>query len=130
MQFDLLWLAPAGSIFALIFATFLTIRILKEPAGSAVMVDIQEAISEGAGAYIKRQYKVLGIFFTLMFILLMVLVRFGYLQIFVPFAFLSGGFFSGLAGYIGMKVATKSNARTACAISAASAHPNVMNCEP
>lgn len=115
MQFDLLWLAPVGSIFALLFATYLIIRILKEPAGTPDMIRIQEAISEGAQAYIKRQYGVLVIFFTFMFILLMVLVRAGYLPIFVPFAFLTGGFFSGLSGYIGMSVATKANARTTMA---------------
>jgi len=113
MKFDLLWLAPVGSIVALLFATYLVIKILKEPAGSPQMISIQNAISEGAQAYIKRQYGVLIIFFALMFILLMVLVSAGYLPIFVPFAFLTGGFFSGLSGYIGMTVATKANARTA-----------------
>ncbi len=113
MQFDLLWLAPAGSIFALLFATYLTIRILRQPAGSPAMIKIQNAIAEGANAYIKRQYGVIIIFFAFMFLLLMVLVSRGYLPIFVPFAFLTGGFFSGLSGYIGMNVAIKSNARTA-----------------
>lgn len=113
MQFDLLWLAPAGSIFALLFATCLIFKILKEPAGSQDMIRIQNAIAEGANAYIKRQYVVVIIFFSLMFVLLMTLVAKGYLPIFVPFAFLTGGFFSGLSGYIGMNIAIKSNARTA-----------------
>ena len=113
MQFDLLYLAPVGSIIALLFATYLIIKILKEPAGTPQMIKIQNAISEGAQAYIKRQYGVLMLFFGLMFAILMVLVRGGYLPIFVPFAFLTGGFFSGLAGYIGMTIATKANARTA-----------------
>ena len=113
MKFDLLWLAPAGSVFALLFAARLIIKIMRQPAGTAEMVRIQKAISEGAQAYIKRQYGVLIIFFALMFGLLMLLVKNGYLPIFVPFAFLTGGFFSGLSGYIGMTVATKANARTA-----------------
>lgn len=115
MQFDLLWLAPVGSIFALLFATYLIIRILKESPGPKKITDIQAAISEGSQAYIKRQYGVLAVFFTIMVILLSILSWRGYVAFFVPIAFLSGGFFSGLAGYIGMTVATKANARTTTA---------------
>jgi K(+)-stimulated pyrophosphate-energized sodium pump len=110
---DLLWLAPAASILALAFCGFLVYRILKEPRGSAGMIEIQDAIQEGSRAYIKRQYGVVIIFFAIVFLVLFSLVRKGYLPIFVPFAFLTGGFFSGLAGYIGMYVATRANSRTA-----------------
>ncbi|MDB4349481.1 sodium-translocating pyrophosphatase [Omnitrophica bacterium] len=113
MQFDLLWLAPAGSVFALLFAAYLVFfRILNQPAGTPEMIEIQDAIKEGAQAYIKRQYGVLIIFFTIMVCLLVLLVMRGYLPMFVPIAFVTGGFFSALSGYIGMWVATKANART------------------
>ncbi len=110
---NLLWLAPVASVLALAFCVFLVYRILKEPRGDAAMIEIQDAIKEGARAYIKRQYGVVIIFFAIVFSILFLLVRKGYLPIFVPFAFLTGGFFSGLAGYIGMNVATRANARTA-----------------
>jgi len=113
MKFDLLWLAPIGSILAILFACYLVYKILKEPRGSEAMIEIQNAIEEGSQAYIKRQYRVVGIFFAVVFAILFWMARSNYLPIFVPFAFLTGGFFSGLAGYVGMKVATKANARTA-----------------
>jgi len=108
----MLILAPIGSIIALLFATYLFIRILKEPRGDQKMIEIQDAISEGAHAYIKRQYRVISIFFALVFGILFYLSTRGYFAVFVPFAFLSGGFFSGLSGYIGLLTATKANART------------------
>ena len=110
---NLLWLAPTASILALAFSGYLVYRILKEPRGTDRMIEIQNAIQEGAQAYIKRQYGVVIIFFAIVFSILFLLVRKGYLPIFVPFAFLTGGFFSGLAGYIGMNVAMKANSRTA-----------------
>jgi len=113
MQIDLMWLAPAGSICALLFAAYLVAKILKEPRGTQEMIEIQNAIQEGAQAYIKRQYGVVIMFFAIVFIILFWMAKSGYLPIFVPIAFLTGGFFSALAGYIGMKVATKANARTA-----------------
>ncbi|MBL7069740.1 MAG: sodium-translocating pyrophosphatase [Candidatus Omnitrophica bacterium] len=113
MQIDLMWLAPVASICALLFAAYLVAKILKEPRGTEEMIKIQDAIQEGAKAYIKRQYGVVTIFFALVFIILLWMVKCGYLPIFVPIAFLTGGFFSALAGYIGMKVATKANSRTA-----------------
>ena len=70
-------------------------------------------IRKGAMAYLKRQYKTVGIFFAVMFVILLVLALTGFLTPFVPFAFLTGGFFSGLSGFIGMKIATYANTRTA-----------------
>ena len=113
MTLNLLWLAPVSSVLAILFAAYLTYKILKEPRGTKEMIEIQDAIGEGAQAYIKRQYGVVGIFFAVVFAILLWMSRSNYLPIFVPFAFLTGGFFSGLAGYIGMKVATKANSRTA-----------------
>jgi len=108
-----LWLAPAGSLLAIFFAAYLTYKILKEPRGSAQIIEIQNAIELGAKAYIKRQYGVVAIFFGVVFGILLWMARNNYLPIFVPFAFVTGGFFSGLAGYVGMRVATKANGRTA-----------------
>lgn len=107
------WLAPVGSILAILFSISLIIWILKKDEGTPEMVRIAEAIREGAGAYLRRQYKTVAIFFILSFLVLLLLVSWGYLPIFVPFAFLTGGFFSGLSGFIGMKVATQASSRTA-----------------
>ena len=108
----MLILAPISSIIALLFAGYLVYRIMQSSPGDRDMVKIQRAIQEGASSYIKRQYSVIAIFFAFMFVLLFLLSKKGYLPIFVPFAFLTGGFFSALAGFIGMKVATEANART------------------
>ncbi|MGB2705603.1 MAG: sodium-translocating pyrophosphatase [Candidatus Omnitrophota bacterium] len=109
----MLILAPISSIIALLFASYLVYRIMKAPPGDESMVKIQRAIQEGASTYIKRQYTVIAVFFALIFILLFFLSKRGYLPIFVPFAFLTGGFFSGLCGFAGMKVAMQANVRTA-----------------
>ena len=71
------------------------------------------SIRKGANAYLKRQYSIVSVFFAFMFVLLCVMAAFGFLTWFVPFAFVTGGFFSGLSGFIGMKIATLSNSRTA-----------------
>jgi K(+)-stimulated pyrophosphate-energized sodium pump len=109
----MLILAPISSIIALLFAGYLVWRIMKTSPGDENMVRIQKAIQEGAASYIKRQYTVIALFFAVVFVLLILLSRKGYLPVFVPFAFLTGGFFSGLAGFVGMKVATSANARCA-----------------
>lgn len=113
MQFDLLVLAPFGSALALVFAAYLAVRILKHSEGAEDMVRVADAVREGAHAYLKRQYSGVAIFFGVMFLVLSMLSFKRYLSIFVPFAFLTGGFFSGMSGYIGMTIATRSSARTA-----------------
>jgi len=113
MMFDPLLLAPVGSILALGFAFYLAVSILKRDEGTDKMKEIAEAVRVGSKAYLKRQYLAVGIFFAVVFSILLWLALNNYLVIFVPFAFLTGGFFSGLSGFIGMTIATKSSARTA-----------------
>lgn len=106
-------LAPIGAVLALLFAWYLASRVLKADRGSEIMKKISSAISQGANAYLKRQYTGVLIFFCVMFVILLILALNHYLTIFVPFAFMTGGFFSGLSGFIGMKIATAANGRTA-----------------
>ncbi|MFT5387307.1 MAG: K(+)-stimulated pyrophosphate-energized sodium pump [Candidatus Omnitrophota bacterium] len=105
--------APLCAVVALFFALFLVGRIFKASEGTKEMVEIASAVREGASAYLSRQYRVSGTFFVAVFILLLFLSFQNYFTIFVPFAFLTGGFFSGLAGFCGMKIATAASARTA-----------------
>ena len=109
---SLLILAPMCSILALVFAGYLAKKVLKEDEGTDQMKKIAIAIRKGADAYLKRQYTGVALFFVVMFVILGILVGFGFLTPFVPFAFISGGFFSGLSGFIGMKIATRANVRT------------------
>ncbi len=108
----MIWLAPVGSVLALLFAGYLIRYILKQDEGTEKMRQIASWVREGSVAYIKRQYTGVGLFFLAVFFLLFLLVRRGYLVVFVPFAFLSGGFFSAFAGYVGMWVATRASSRT------------------
>jgi K(+)-stimulated pyrophosphate-energized sodium pump len=114
-MFDLLLLAPVGSIFALGFAWYLAVSIMKKDEGTDKMKEIAEAVRIGARAYLKRQYMGIALFFLVMFFILLYLAFKGYLVMFVPFAFLTGGFFSGLSGFIGMSIATQASNRTAAA---------------
>ncbi|MBN1697029.1 MAG: sodium-translocating pyrophosphatase [Spirochaetales bacterium] len=109
-------IAWIGSIAALVFALVLALTILKKDAGTDKMKEISRHVQKGAMAYLKQQYKVVGIFLLVLFIIFLVL-SFGFdiISGFVPFAFITGGFFSGLAGFIGMYISTRSNARTAWA---------------
>ncbi|MFH1190825.1 MAG: sodium-translocating pyrophosphatase [Candidatus Omnitrophota bacterium] len=117
MGFDLLLLAPVGSILALGFAFYLALSILKMDEGTDKMKEIAQAVRVGAQAYLKRQYLGVSIFFVVVFFILLAMVFKNYLVIFVPFAFLTGGIFSGLSGFIGMSIATQSSSRTAQAAS-------------
>lgn len=110
---QLYWFAPIGSILALLFALFLVFKVKKEEEGTQRMREIAEAVREGASAYLKRQYTVVALFFLVAFGILLVLALNKLQPIFVPFAFITGGFFSGLSGFIGMSVATRASARTA-----------------
>ena len=107
----------AGALLALVFALIMARKVLKFPEGTDKMKKIAQYIRTGANAYLTRQYKVVSIFFACMFVILLVLSQFDLLSIFVPFAFVLGGFCSAFAGFIGMKIATNANARTANACS-------------
>jgi len=111
--FDLLILAPVGSITALMFAAYLAFSIMKKDEGNDKMKEIALAVRTGARAYLKRQYLGVLLFFVVVFCILLALAFKNYLVIFVPFAFLTGGIFSGLSGFIGMTIATQSSNRTA-----------------
>jgi len=117
MGFDLLLLAPVGSILALGFAFYLALSILKMDEGTDKMKEIAQAVRVGARAYLKRQYLGVAMFFVVVFFILLAMAMKNYLVIFVPFAFLTGGIFSGLSGFIGMSIATQSSNRTAQAAS-------------
>ena len=102
-----------GSICALLFAVFMAKRALSFSEGTEQMKKIASFIRQGANAYLRRQYSVVLVFFACMFAILCVMAALHFLTWFVPFAFVTGGFFSGLSGFVGMKIATASNARTA-----------------
>lgn len=101
------------AVIALIFSCYQFYAVKRKPEGTAKMASIAEKIRRGAMAYLKRQYKTVGVFFAIMFVVLLILAVSGFLSVFVPFAFLTGGLFSGLSGFIGMKIATYANSRTA-----------------
>jgi K(+)-stimulated pyrophosphate-energized sodium pump len=114
---NLTWLAPLGGILAVLFAIIFAKTILKESEGTDKMKEIASAIREGANAYLRRQYTVVSVYFGVVFILLLILAYFKFLEIYTPFAFLLGGLFSGLCGFFGMKIATQANSRTTFACS-------------
>ena len=102
-----------GSAVALLFTVIMAKRVLNFSQGTDKMKKISEWVKKGANAYLKRQYVVVSVFFAVMFVVLFVMALLGLLSILVPFAFVTGGFFSALSGFIGMKIATAANARTA-----------------
>ena len=116
---DFLFLfVPLASLIALSFAWLFFRQMKKESEGTPTMKEIAQYVREGAMAYLKQQYKVVVIVFIVLAIFFAILAYgFGIQNPWVPFAFLTGGFFSGLAGFIGMKTATYASARTANAVS-------------
>lgn len=110
----LFFLVPLASLAALGFAYYFFRQMMKESEGTDMMKEIAEHVRKGAMAYLKQQYKVVTIVFIVLSLFFAVLAYgFGIQNPWVPFAFLTGGFFSGLAGFIGMKSATYASARTA-----------------
>lgn len=110
----LFYAVPAASIIALAFAAIFYRQMKKEDEGTPTMKKIAQFVREGAMAYLKQQYKVVIVVFAVLAIFFAILAYgFGVQNPWVPFAFLTGGFFSGLAGFIGMKTATYASGRTA-----------------
>ncbi|UCF71583.1 MAG: sodium-translocating pyrophosphatase [candidate division WOR-3 bacterium] len=105
--------APLGSFLSLIFALFLSKATRQYDEGTDVMRQIAQAVREGARAYLKRQYRIVALIFAIVFVILLALSLSKMLPTFVPFMFLTGGFYSALSGFIGMTQATNSSARTA-----------------
>lgn len=107
------WVIPLSAAIALVFAWFFFKSMMKNSEGTDRMKEIAQHVREGAMAYLSRQYKVVGIVFAILLVILTILAYMGVQNPFVPVAFLTGGFFSGLCGYLGMKTATFASARTA-----------------
>ena len=107
------WIAPAGAVLALIFAFYFYKSVMAAPEGTDKMIEIARYVREGSYAYLYRQYGVVSIVFLVLLIIFAVLAYMGVQNPFVPVAFLTGGFFSGFCGFLGMKTATNASSRTA-----------------
>ena len=114
MDSILFWLVPVASVLALCFAYYFHKQMLKESEGTPQMIKIAAAVRKGAMSYLKQQYKIVGCVFLGLVILFSIMAYGFHVQnVWVPIAFLTGGFFSGLSGFLGMKTATYASARTA-----------------
>ena len=115
-----LWIGFIGAVLALLFDVIQRKKVMSYSEGNATMQKIAKSIREGANAYLKHQYTTVAKVFAVVFVVLLI-IAFGsggdMLSKFTPFAFLTGGIWSMLAGFIGMKIATNANARTAQAAS-------------
>ncbi len=109
---DIMFWALIGAVIALVFAAITASGVMKKDEGSDKIKKIAAAIRRGANAYLKRQYKTVAVFFVIVTAVLAILAATGFMTFFVPIAFLVGGVFSALAGFIGMKIATAANSRT------------------
>jgi K(+)-stimulated pyrophosphate-energized sodium pump len=107
------FIAPIASLLALGFAFYFYKKMMEAPEGSDKMIEIARHVREGAYAYLFRQYSVVALVFLILLAILAFCAYKGVQNPFVPVAFLTGGFFSGLCGFLGMKTATNASARTA-----------------
>lgn len=107
------WLIPLSALTALLFAYYFYKMMMKNDEGTDEMKRIAQYVREGAMAYLRRQYRVVTMVFGVLVVLLAMLAFMDVQNPFIPIAFLTGGFFSGLCGYLGMKTATNASARTA-----------------
>ena len=114
MDSILFWLVPVASVLALCFAYYFHKQMMKESEGTPQMIKIAAAVRKGAMSYLKQQYKIVGwVFLGLVILFSIMAYGFHVQNAWVPIAFLTGGFFSGLSGFLGMKTATYASARTA-----------------
>ncbi|MBD5362663.1 MAG: sodium-translocating pyrophosphatase [Bacteroides sp.] len=114
MEQTLFWLVPISSVLALILAWYFYSQMKKESEGTELMAKIASHVRQGAMSYLKQQYKIVSIVFVCLVIIFAIMAYgFGLQNPWVPVAFLTGGFFSGLSGFLGMKTATYASARTA-----------------
>ena len=112
------WLVPLSAVVVLYVASRFYRKMKLEPAGTERMVEIANYVHKGALAYLKQQYKIVGIVFAVLSVLLYILAHKYHLQNpWLPFAFLTAGFFSAFAGYVGMQTATQASSRAAHAAS-------------
>ena len=101
---SIFWIIPLASVLALAFAWFFFRQMMKESEGTELMKKIASFVREGAMSYLKQQYKVVASVFVVLVILFSIMAYGFHVQNeWVPIAFLTGGFFSGLAGFLGMK---------------------------
>lgn len=107
------WLTPVAALLALGYAYYFYSQVMKESEGTPKMIEIAQAVRDGAMAYLTRQYRVVTIVFVVLFFVFLAMSYFKLQNPIVPFAFITGGFFSALCGFIGMKAATNASARTA-----------------
>ncbi|MGI6218536.1 MAG: sodium-translocating pyrophosphatase [Bacteroidaceae bacterium] len=115
MVHSLFWITPVASIAALTVAYLFYRSMKRKEEGTTLMKKIAAAVRQGAMSYLKQQYKVVGIVFIILALFFWALATLDLQNHWVPVAFLTGGFFSALAGYVGMKTATYASARTAWA---------------
>ena len=115
---NLFWIGIAGALAALAFAWMQRSKVMSFSEGNDTMKKIASAIRQGANAYLRHQYVTVAKVFFVVFLILLALAALDFLDNwFIPFAFLTGGIYSALAGFVGMKIATSANARTAQAAS-------------
>ena len=114
METYLFWIVPIASLLALVLAWYFYKQMMLESEGTPTMEKIASYVRQGAMSYLKQQYKVVGLVFLGLVILFSIMAYgFNLQNPWVPIAFLTGGFFSGLSGFLGMKTATYASARTA-----------------
>ena len=114
MEHLLFWMIPVSSLLALLLAWYFYRQMMEESEGTPVMQKIASHVRQGAMSYLKQQYKIVGLVFLALVVLFSVMAYgFDLQNSWVPVAFLTGGFFSGLSGFLGMKTATYASARTA-----------------
>lgn len=111
---NMFWIGFIGAVLALVFAMIQRKKVMSYTEGTERMIEIAQSIREGANAYLKRQYKTVAIVFVIVLVIMGILAAIGLLASWlIPVAFLVGGICSASAGYVGMKIATSANARTA-----------------